>query len=409
MRAKKYAHDVGSHPERIKAAIVGVIIIALAVGVYWWQNRAADESQQSSSSQHEDETAQTTSDITEVKGRYLFSGTVVPARAVENEARRADGTVDYAQPFSKFDTFNPNQYDGWLVDFECPMTENDIPYQTQVQNTVFNCPDEFAPEMAKYFTHANVANNHTRDQGDDGYEETVRHLEAAGIQTVGHWDPRETDEICEVVTLPVRLQKTGGGEEEGTLPVAFCAWHYFEKDPSQEEFAVMDEYAQIMPVFAFSQVGVEYRDSADPKQIEIAHTLIDNHDPEFVIENSAHWVQNTESYKGKLVVYSTGNFIFDQLDAETNRGLSIDTQMSIPYDENVQAWLDLGKTCEPRGDNCLELAKELGLQKIDISLEYEAVASTTGYRQLTQKAPADIQAAIETRARWQETLAGLEN
>ena len=223
--------------------------------------------------------------------------------------------------------------------------------------------------MAKYFTHANVANNHTRDQGDDGYLETVRHLEEAGIQTVGHWDPRVTDDICEVVSLGVRLHMSDGSEKKGVLPIAMCAWHYFEKDPAPGELAEMDAYAEIMPVFAFMQVGVEYRASADPKQISIAHQMIDNHNPEFVIGNSPHWVQNTEAYKNKLVVYSTGNFIFDQLDAETNRGLSIQANMTIPYDENVQAWLDFADECKikVRGDGCLEAAIDQGLKKVQTS------------------------------------------
>ncbi len=406
MKGKKYAHNSAPHTERIRAAIVGVVMLLIAGGLFAWQNRAQPEDSATEIQAVQEESK--APEFVSVKGKYLFSGTIVPARAVENEARRADGSVDYAQPFSKLDTFNPDQYDGWLVDFECPMTVNDIPYQTQVSNTVFNCPDEFAPELAKYFTVANVANNHTRDQGDDGYTETVMHLENAGIQTVGHWDPRETDDICEVIALGVRLQKTDGTEVDGTLPIAFCALHYFEKDPAPGELAEMDKYAEIMPVFAFSQVGVEYRPNADPKQIAIAHELIDQHDPEFVIENSPHWVQETEAYKGKLIAYSTGNFIFDQLDAETNRGLSIAADMTIAYDENVQAWLDLGEACRVRGDDCLEQATAKELKKVSIELSYEAIGSSTGYRELTQLATPDLQAAIEQRANWQATLAGLK-
>ena len=386
-----------------------LVLLGLAMFAFGFGDKSDDQALQSSDSQQapgENEELE----FSRINGRYMFSGTVVPARAVENEARRADGSVDYSQPFSRFDTFNPDQYDAWLVDFECPMTENDIPYQTQVANTVFNCPDEFAPELAKYFDFANVANNHTRDQGDEGFEDTVRFLEAAGIQTIGHWDPREKEEICEVVALPVRLQKLNGEEEQGRLPVAFCAWHYFEKDPLPEELAAMDEYAALMPVFAFMQVGAEYRATADEKQRSIAHDLIDNHDPEFVIGNSPHWVQDTEAYKGKLIVYSTGNFIFDQLDEETNRGLSIDAEMTLAYDKNVQAWLDLGSACNPqvRDDSCLEQARQQGLEKVDVAFAFKPVASIGGYRELTQKAGEQIQAAVEQRANWAETMEGLE-
>lgn len=344
--------------------------------------------------------------ITSVTGRYLFSGTVVIARAVENEARRADGSTNYDQPFSQFKTFNPKQYDAWEFDHECPMTMRTIPYRTQVANTIFNCRPEFIPAMQKHFPTiiANIANNHTQDMGIDGYKETVRLLEKGGIQTIGNYTPRATDDICEVVALPVRLKKSDNTEVKGTLPVAFCAWHYFSFDVADGEIEAMDEYAKIMPVFAFMQVGVEYRPTADPKQINIARTLIDHGGPEFVIGNSPHWVQNTEVYKGKLIVYSTGNFIFDQLDAETNRGLSIDASMNIEYDENVAKWLELGEQCKKRHDRCLSLAREQGLSKVKIQLSYEAVGSKGGYRVVTQKANASLQKAIEARANWPATL-----
>src|SRR4051812_27358420 len=60
-----------------------------------------------------------------VAGRYLLNGTVVWARATE---RNAAG--NYAAPFSQLDTFNRNQYDAWSTDFECPITNNIVPYQT---------------------------------------------------------------------------------------------------------------------------------------------------------------------------------------------------------------------------------------------------------------------------------------
>lgn len=341
----------------------------------------------------------------QVNGKYLFSGTVVIARAVENEARRADGSIDYDQPLSRFGTFNPEQYDAWEFDHECPMTMNNIPYRQQVANTIFNCRPEFLPAILKHFpvTIANIANNHTRDMGQDGYEETVELLEKGGLQTVGNYNPREKDDICEVIALPVRLQKPDKSEVKGTLPVAFCAWHYFEYEPEEGEIETMDRYAKIMPVFAFMQVGTEYQSRADDKQVRIAHKIIDR-GPEFLIGNSPHWVQNTEVYKGKLIVYSTGNFIFDQLDEETNRGLSIAATMTVPYDENAAKWLELGDKCRPRNDNCLEIAEEQGLKKVSVKLTYEAIASTTGYREVTQKADAATQRAVEERANWSKTL-----
>lgn len=340
-----------------------------------------------------------------VRGKYLFSGTVVIARAVENEARRADGSIDYDQPFSKFASFNPDQYDAWAFDHECPMTMNNIPYRTQVANTIFNCRPEFIPAMRKQFDTivANVANNHTYDMGQDGYEETIKLLEEGGIQTIGNYSPRVKEDICEVVAWPVRLQQEGQNLAEGMLPIAFCAWHYFEFDPEPGEIEVMDRYAKIMPVFAFMQVGTEYQAKADSKQESIARKIVDR-GPEFLIGNSPHWVQNTEFYKGKLIVYSTGNFIFDQLDYETNRGLSISVDMQIKYDENVAKWLELGKLCRPRKDDCLKKAESMGLRKVRSVFSFDAIGSSGGYRQVTQLAGPELQKSIEERANWQDTL-----
>ncbi len=404
MRYNVYRPTQPRRQKKLKRWMALPLVIVIGVAVFWFLR--SDKSTVTNIpfvSKSEDKK---NLEYETVAGKYMFSGTVVIARAVENEARRG-GTIDYNQPFSKFSTFEPDQYDAWEFDHECPMTTGNIPYQQQVANTIFNCRPEFLPAATKYFTVANIANNHTKDLGEDGYKQTVELLEKGGLQTIGNASPRVKDDICEVVAWPVRLQKPDKTEVKGILPIAFCAWHYFEVDPGPGEIEAMDRYAKIMPVFAFMQVGVEYRSEADEKQKSIAHKIIDR-GPEFLIGNSPHWVQNTEAYKGKLIVYSTGNFIFDQLDEETNRGLSIATTMTIPYDENVAKWLELGDKCRPRKDNCLEMAEQQGLKKIDIKLTYEPIGSSGGYRELTQKAGPALQSAIEERANWKETLEGLE-
>ena len=164
----------------------------------------------------------------------------------------------------------------------------------------------------------------------------------------------------------------------------------------------MDKFAKIMPVFAFVEMGVEYHASADATQVDIAHQVAD-HNPEFIIANNPHWVQNTEVYHNHLIVYSTGNFIFDQLDAETNRSASIDTTLSVPYDANVAKWLALGPSCAAFHDDCLAKATAEGLTKVNLSLKYGVVAGQNGVRVITHKADAATQAAVLTRMNWTTT------
>jgi len=343
--------------------------------------------------------------VATVAGRYLLNGTVVWARAVERDAKHASGSPDYAQPFSQLDTFNRAAYDAWSTDFECPITNNVVPYQQQVDNLIFNCRPEFLPEAAKYFNLFDLANNHTDNQGGMvGLAETRRRLAATpGVQYFGSFDPSVSKDVCEVVALPVRLQNQNKTETKASLPVAMCAWHYFYRKPLPGEMAVMQRYAKIMPVFAFVEMGTEYHAKANDTQVDIAHQIIDQ-DPEFLIANNPHWVQNTEVYKNKLIVYSTGNFIFDQLDTETQRSASIDVTVSAPYNANTAKWIALGPACQTFQDDCLQTAEQQGLAKVPLKLRYGVVAGQGGAGKVTHRADTATQTAVETRLNWAQSM-----
>lgn len=341
-----------------------------------------------------------------VKGRYMFSGTIVLARAVELGAK-SGGNYNYEQPFSQLSTFEPEKYDGWLADLECPVTGNNVSFEEQIDKLIFNCRPEWMPAFSKYFKFANLANNHTSDMGREGFLETQKHLDQAGVQTVGHYNPAEKDDTCEVMSFPVKVQDSDGKQVKGTLPVAVCAWHYFSYKPAEGQMETMERYAKIMPVISLMHVGVEYLPTAGRDQVNIARRLIDL-GSEFVIGNSPHWVQNSESYKGKLIAYSTGNFIFDQIEPETQRGLSIDTTFEIDYDKNIAKWLALGEQCGVRRDGCLEKAEAQGLTKYKLRLKHEPVASIGGNKKVTKKADPAIQKAVEERLNWDRVKSELE-
>ncbi len=333
-----------------------------------------------------------------VTGHYLLNGTVVWARAVEKYAHG-----DYSQPFSKLDTFQPKKYDAWSTDFECPITNNVVPYEEQVNQLVFNCRPEFLPYASKYFSIFDLANNHTDNQGGEaGLAKTRQYLNKAGVQYFGTFDPGDSQDVCEVIALPIKVVKSDKTEQEAALPVAFCGWHYFYRKPLAGEIAVMDKYARVMPVFAFAEMGVEYQAKADTTQNAIAHQIVD-HNPEFLIANNPHWVQNTEAYKGKLIVYSTGNFIFDQVDPETQRSASIDVIASVPYSDNLAKWLEIAPGCLTFHDTCLAQAQKLGLTKIKLQLKFGVVAGQGGAGKITHKADSSTQTAVLERLNWSQT------
>ncbi len=335
-----------------------------------------------------------------ISGRYLLAGTIVWDREVESASYKDDGVIDYEYPFAGLSSYSPQDYDAWVTDLECPISRQDVPYESGHTLLEFNCRPEFLPYAKKYFEFFNLSNNHSDNSGRDKLEETRQTLNEAGIQYFGDPDPSYKNHNCEVVALPVKLwSKPKNVFETAHLPVAFCAWHYFYRLPAPGEIEVIEEYAQVMPVFAFLHMGAEYEAQADSVQQSIARRVIDA-GAEFVIANNPHWVQNAEIYKDKLIVSSTGNFIFDQdFNEEVKRSASIVVEIALDYDESLERWLVLGPDCAAYQDDCLAKVLQEGLQKLDVEFKFDVLA---GYLNNHQQVLAgeEIQVWVKDRLNW---------
>ncbi len=376
-----------------------LVLVVLLVGLWLFFNRQSAPPVSSNSAKN----ALNNPKVQSVNGRYLFNGTIFWGRAIEKWSQKADGSYDYTHPFSQLKSFDRDMYDAWVADLECPVLDINIPYQVQVDQLKFNCRPEFLSDAVKYFNIINLANNHSSDQGLDGYIKTQDVITKAGAQTFGHYDPSMTDDTCQVVALPIRLKMTDNQKKTGSLPIAFCAWHYFYRTPEPTEIDVIKKYAKLMPVFAFVHMGQEYLTSATPIQQDIARRVIDA-GADFVIANNPHWVQNSEVYKNKLIFYSTGNFIFDQIDSEGMRSASVDLRMSVNYDDNLQKWLNIAKTCQTYNDNCLKQGANLIKPKYQLKFDVIAGDNST---HITKKGDKTLQSAIEERTNWDQTSAKL--
>ena len=389
-------------PQKHRRGLIGLLVLLLllgaGLGVYALFSRNKNPPPGSNSVAQPVSTPQQKT----VKGRYLFSGTIVLDRVVASEA-----AGDYSQPFAYLDTFG--DFDAREADLECPVTDSSYSSVKGQEQPRFNCQPAWLPTLKEHFGIIKLAGNHTYDMGADGFTETVDRLQKAGIQTVGHHNPHVEKDNCKVVALPVRVQKSDGIEEKGTLPIAFCAFNYkIIFAPEAGEIETIQRYAKIMPVFGLLQAGAEYITTAGAQQQSYAREIIDN-GAAFVIANGTHYVQNSEVYKNKLIVYSLGNFIFDQTTYETMRAVSIAVDMTVGYDKNVSKWLSLSDKCNAsaRQDSCLEEAQRQKLSKINLQLKFEPIGSSGGVRQITKKADATLQKAIEERLNWPQTISQL--
>lgn len=342
-----------------------------------------------------------------VSSRTVFWGNVYWGRYINEWSQKSE--LKYAYPFSRLNEFHRENYDAWIAGLECPVTAGVNPTAAEEEAALsFNCRPEYLPEAAKWFTAFTLANNHTDNQGAAGFAETQQHLKAQGIQYFGHYDPRDRDNICDVIALPAKVSDSAGQVSGSTIPVAMCAYHGFYMIPPAESIAVITRYAKYMPVIAMPHMGTEYK--AAPDQIKTAtyRAMIDA-GADMVLGDHPHWVQTSEAYNGKPIIYSLGNFIFDQqLRPETTRSAGIEVVMNVDGAERTELakWLALGTKCAEYHDTCLDRATAQQLKKLPYKFHLRVIG-TDNYNKIAKPATVETQAGILSRLDWPETVRGL--
>lgn len=319
-----------------------------------------------------------------IYSHIMFVGDVNWARKTQQRAEQSG--QNYAYITHGLDPAQRAQYDAWIANFECPITTRDVPYQLQVSILKFNCRPEYLPTLAKYFTAATLANNHMdNNDGQWGLEQTRQNLQANGIQYFSTFNMNDTQDLCEVISMPAQLTGSGGKPtgQKTSLPVAMCGYMYVvDATPTDAQLAVMQQYAKVMPVIAMPHMGVEYRPTAEPEKVSAYHRMIDN-GADMVIGAHPHVIQNSESYKGHLIAYSEGNFLFDQqsVSAATNLGLSVSIRLTIPAGAGASEYEKIGASCAVFKDGCLAELQKAGLKRpaIGASYEFGCYDITAGY------------------------------
>jgi len=145
---------------------------------------------------------------------------------------------------------------------------------------------------------ANLANNHTYDFGQKGYDATRQALKDAGIEYFGY-----TETLIKEVK-GVRIGMAGfnqlGEYEQGLDMDVF-------KAETKELIKKLREECDL--VIANFHWGKEYKYKHEDLQKELAYMAIDA-GADLVIGHHPHVLQPIEKYKGKYIAYSLGNFCF---------------------------------------------------------------------------------------------------
>lgn len=170
------------------------------------------------------------------------------------------------------------------------------------------------------FEAASLANNHAGDFGRDDFVETLTALQTAGTKTFGGGrNPAEAHQ-------PVILERNGVNIALLGYLDFFPRW--FAAAPGLPGVAWLDadqarldiaraRAAGADVVVVIPHWGMEDEPRANDRQRRLARVLIDA-GADAVIGGHPHVVQDYEIYRGKPIVYSLGNFVFDGFEDEKN-------------------------------------------------------------------------------------------
>jgi poly-gamma-glutamate capsule biosynthesis protein CapA/YwtB (metallophosphatase superfamily) len=184
----------------------------------------------------------------------------------------------------------------------------------------FRASPSTLPLLRQHFDAVSVANNHSGDYGPEAFRQTLSELKAAHVRYFGGGN-----DLADA-HAPLILVKRG-------LKIALLGYddfhpRAFEASPNgpgvawaEDEQIILDiaraRAAGAQVVLPFLHWGWENEPAPCARQRELARTLIDA-GADAVIGSHPHVTQGAEMYRGKPIIYSLGNFLFDLLDQPDN-------------------------------------------------------------------------------------------
>ena len=140
---------------------------------------------------------------------------------------------------------------------------------------------------------ANLANNHSHDYGEQGFEDTKRILSDAGITAFGY------DETALITIKGIKI---------GLVGIYELHDHLERTRQLKDNIAKVKQEGADLIITIFHW-GNERETVPDSNQLELGHIAID-YGADLVAGHHPHVLQGIEEYRGKYIVYSLGNFCF---------------------------------------------------------------------------------------------------
>lgn len=184
-----------------------------------------------------------------------------------------------------------------------------------------------------------VANNHMGDWGREAYIDTLTRLKENEIlYTGGGMSEHEAEQPVIIEKQGIKIGYLGFSDKGPDWMRAKVdqAGLLVANNPRFDEI-IKNASAQVDYLVISFHFGEEYQDTHNQRQEELAHRAIDN-GAKIVVGHHPHVMQDTEIYSPKdctqssctgYIVYSLGNFIFDQaFSEETMQGMLLEIKLN---------------------------------------------------------------------------------
>ena len=178
-----------------------------------------------------------------------------------------------------------------IANFEGTLTDSD---EREDKTFAFKAPASYASILSGSSVEAvNTANNHSHDYGDQGFDDTLAARDDAGIVHFGY---------DETAVMDIK------GIKVGMVGIYELYDHLDREQQLKDNIAkVQADGAQLIVVIF--HWGNETETVPDSNQTTLGRMAIDL-GADLVCGHHPHVLQGIETYKGKNIVYSLGNFCF---------------------------------------------------------------------------------------------------
>lgn len=238
--------------------------------------------------------------------KLIFSGDFAPIGRMRNLQE-----IEYNEVFKELSEVFLDS-DIHITNLECPLTNHNKPI-IKTGPAIRSTPESILALKTASVDIACLANNHFRDYGDIGITDTIKTCLANGIETLGAgMNKKVANRILYKLVKGLKIGFINCCETEFSVSDDFHAGSN-PADPIELYYKVQEARNNANYVFLIYHGGYESYPLPDLRIKKLFHFFADI-GVSAVIGHHSHVISGYEIYKGVPLIYSLGNFVFDEPD-----------------------------------------------------------------------------------------------